>query len=280
MPADKSTTAEKKGRGLLRWKRWVYSSLRNTLGGLGCGVCILGFALGIFLIGVRLTASSLLIRVGEAFLGLAMMSAIWLGIVAIGYRARRSSCCNSRNYEEVSDWLISLADGANAGRYSVAIDVLGDIRDKRATSAIVGALSDDADGIRLQAVEALIKISDPRALPALVVALRDGYRTVRRRAVAAVDQLGWRPENESERIDYLIAKETWSDVVAAGDNAIEPLIRSLNDNDAVFRKNAIIALGKLGGEMAYIALSKRDVMENDTNVRIALKTAMQKSKSR
>ncbi len=64
----------------------------------------------------------------------------------------------------------------------------------------------------MRAVEALGHIGDPQAMPILVDALNDPRHEVRMEAAWALDRLGWVPQSNLQRVDYLIAKGRWSEL--------------------------------------------------------------------
>ena len=76
---------------------------------------------------------------------------------------------------------------------------------------------------QLYAAEALGKIGDIRALGPLLEALRDINSRARFSVANALDKLGWKPENEKEKIYYLIAKGDWDELVRIGRPTIELL---------------------------------------------------------
>ncbi len=114
-----------------------------------------------------------------------------------------------------------------------------------AIGPLVGALGHPDDPVRLEAVDALIRIGRP-AVPALVEALVDERFPVRLGAAEALGRIGWVPETEQESIGYLIAKEQWASVSEFGADAVESLIRTLNDPDTAIQMGAARALGMIG----------------------------------
>lgn len=72
----------------------------------------------------------------------------------------------------------------------------------------------------------------------------DKYWKIRRDSAIALDKIGWKARNNTERIYYLIAKCKWDSLPELGEEAIEPLIHVLNTEDAYFQNLAIKALVK------------------------------------
>ena len=70
----------------------------------------------------------------------------------------------------------------------------------------------------------LVKFGEKSIAP-LIDAMKDGRRSVREAAVAALDELGWRPESDDDRIWYWITIQDWASVLGQGQAAIKPLIK-------------------------------------------------------
>ena len=75
--------------------------------------------------------------------------------------------------------------------------------------------------------------------------LRSSNYDVRKSAAHALDELGWTPQSQSERISYLIAKQQWTELVKIGTPAIPALIQALKDRDWRVRNSAAYALDKI-----------------------------------
>ncbi len=101
-----------------------------------------------------------------------------------------------------------------------AIDVLGDIRDRRPVPEIVARLSDDDENVRVAAAEALGKIKDPRAVVALTACL------------TSYEQ-GW--------LDYAAA-EALGEI--GDEKALGPLLAALGRSS--LREPVLESLGKIG----------------------------------
>ncbi len=123
---------------------------------------------------------------------------------------------------------------------------LGKIRDARAIPPLIRATGDPQMDVRVRAVEALGELGDDRAKAPLIEALHDPYHRVRMEAAWALDRLGWIPQNDLQRAEYLIAREQWNDLVQMGRAAIPPLIRALEIGYSGVRTGASEALRQLG----------------------------------
>jgi HEAT repeat protein len=138
---------------------------------------------------------------------------------------------------------------------------LGKIRDSRVTPALVRAVKDPDTDVRVCVVEALGRVGDDRAKPVLVEALNDPNHRVRMEAAWALDRLGWVPQSDLQRAEYLIAGEQWNKLVRMGRPAIIPLIRALEVEYSGVRTGASEALRQLG-QPALSALSAEASCKN------------------
>jgi len=80
----------------------------------------------------------------------------------------------------------------------------------------------------------------------LIQQLKEGSWEVRRKAAEALDKLGWKPKDDSEKAVYFIAKWEWDECVKLGKIAVEPLIKALKDENEGVRYGAAEALVKIG----------------------------------
>src|SRR5690606_14917354 len=120
------------------------------------------------------------------------------------------------------------------------------IRDPRAVPQLIKAVKDPRPDVRIRAVEALGEIGDDRAKPPLVDVLNDPHHQVRMEAAWALSKLGWVPQSDLQKAEYLIASEQWSELVRMGRTAIPPLIRALGAEYSGVRTGASEALRQLG----------------------------------
>jgi HEAT repeat protein len=133
-------------------------------------------------------------------------------------------------------------------RYEAA-EALGKIKSAHAAEHLVRALKDEERDVRTSVVEALTSIGKP-AEEHLVQALNDNDSDIRMGAAEALDKLGWQPGDDTERVQYLLAKRDWGELTTVGETAAEPLIRALDDNDWAVRTSAAEALGTIGDARA------------------------------
>ena len=135
-------------------------------------------------------------------------------------------------------------DSVLQGRAVEALEKIG----KPAVEPLITALKDEDSDVRWRAAEILGKIKDPRAVESLIAALKNEDLWARRRVAEALGGQGWKPGDDTEKFDYLIAKQEWDELVKMGKSAVEPLITALNDKDPGVRWEAVEALGEITGK--------------------------------
>ncbi|MFC1550879.1 HEAT repeat domain-containing protein [Candidatus Neomarinimicrobiota bacterium] len=136
----------------------------------------------------------------------------------------------------------------NAANAIIKIDTV-------AVEPLIKALGDDNHKIRSFAAAALGEIGDIRAVEPLIAALKNDYQVDEVAAIAlgkigdvrAVEPLTFaalKDDNEYRRADAAEALGRFSN------DAPKALIEALNDNDAIIRTNAALAMGKIGDKQA------------------------------
>jgi hypothetical protein len=99
--------------------------------------------------------------------------------------------------------------------------------------------------VQKKAVEALGKIEDPRVKTALIHALGDDDAIVRLQAAEVLDEIGWTPEKETQKLSYFIARGDWEALIPFGGQAVIPLSKRTNDKDRNVREHVADTLAKL-----------------------------------
>jgi HEAT repeat protein len=159
----------------------------------------------------------------------------------------------------------------------LAADSLGKIRDPRAVEPLITALKDA--NIRLEAEEALANIGEPAVKPLidasnkllntgqnewffavisalgdlggtlaiqqLISLLKPGSYLYNRLAAEALDDAGWKPNQDENWALYWIQKENWGKCVEIGAPAVEPLAQ-FYESSSKSKEDVIGALSKLG----------------------------------
>jgi HEAT repeat protein len=145
----------------------------------------------------------------------------------------------------------ALRDPSAEVRLHVA-EILGDLRDPGATTALLERVSDpqELSNVRHTAAQALGKIGDRAATPALIAAVEQGDFWVRYAAVEALGRLG--DERAVSALLRLIQQDAWTRpaiVQALGNighlDAVETLVAALEDNNDAVRVASMEALIKI-----------------------------------
>lgn len=155
----------------------------------------------------------------------------------------------SEHSDSVEPLLFALKD-READVRSAAARGLGRFQDRRAVEPLVQMLSDRSPVARAAAAEALGRLGDGRAVGWLVRLLRDAEPAVRSRASMSLRQLGWEPDNDTERAFHLMATGTLRQVAALGADAIEPLVELLRNGPPDKQLEAVKVLGEMDDQKA------------------------------
>jgi HEAT repeat protein len=180
----------------------------------------------------------------------------------------------SEHSDSVEPLLFALKDREVDVR-SAAARGLGRFQDRRAVEPLVQMLRDRAPLARAAAAEALGRLGDARAVGWLVRLLRDAEPAVRSRASLSLRQLGWQPENDTERAFHLMATGTLRQVAALGADAIEPLVELLRKGPPDKQLEAVKALGEMDDRKAVKPLLEA-LQKNLPAVRIAALEALER----
>lgn len=110
--------------------------------------------------------------------------------------------------------------------YEICIEVLMARGDIRGLAMIFASLGTTIPNFEVSGwvKSMLVKFGEISITP-LIDAMKDGRRSVREAAVAALDELGWQPESDDDRIWYWITKQDWVSVQGQGQAAVKPLIK-------------------------------------------------------
>ncbi|MDP8233546.1 MAG: HEAT repeat domain-containing protein [Candidatus Saelkia tenebricola] len=154
-----------------------------------------------------------------------------------------------------------------------AAEALGKIGNINAVKPLTMLLNDKYYMVRVKAAEALGNIGDAKSVEPLIPIMKDQDYSVRMSAANALEILGWKPSNISENIIYLIAKDSWNEIVNLGKNAVEFLVailRSKDDYNHKIKKDIAVALGIIGDTRAVEPLINAISGYNGLEVAIAL----------
>ena len=188
-------------------------------------------------------------------------------------------------------------------RKNVAI-ALGQIGDARAVDALIAALGDPADEVRMWSARSLGEIKDPRATEALVLLVNDRNNAVRREALIALGKIkepravgalieamrkrsaeieasspGMMPEQvalDTKRLTIMndpVLEEAPVTLKQIGEPAVAPLISALKSTDPVFRQRILAALNGSKDASAVDAIIAA-LNDTDMGVRSAALSAL------
>lgn len=167
------------------------------------------------------------------------------------------NCLKSKEYwvrQSAADVLAKL--GRATSQDTILITESDAARQKRRAAAeiLLAMLRDRDRDFRLAAAEALARMNFADGVQGLAAALMDPDRTVQTAAAKALEKLRWQPEETPQRARFLVALEKWSEAVALGAAAIDPLADAITWREDAGRRRAIDALVQIGGQQAISAL--------------------------
>ncbi|MHA1883224.1 MAG: HEAT repeat domain-containing protein [Candidatus Thorarchaeota archaeon] len=111
---------------------------------------------------------------------------------------------------------------------------------------VITSLEDESTDVQKEAVRALGKLKDKRAVEPLVGVLLASDKYVRSDAAEALDLLGWQPSSPKETAWLLFAKQDWKKLVAMGDDAVETILKALDDDDNYLRGEILDPISESG----------------------------------
>ncbi|MCP4699874.1 MAG: hypothetical protein GY862_23930, partial [Gammaproteobacteria bacterium] len=145
-----------------------------------------------------------------------------------------------------------------------AVHALGEIKNPVSVPALIEALRDEKSKVRLFAVNALGNFKDPACAPALVEALQDENSDVRLFASEALERTHKNPACAPARLDALRNEEGRGNLKDPAD--VPALIEAFQNEDREVRESAIIALGDLK-DPACMPVLLEALQDEDIDVR-------------
>ena len=124
--------------------------------------------------------------------------------------------------------------------------VLGDIESAMSVNALVEALKDSSDTVRVAVAQSLQTLADPAACDGLVTLLETGPLEARRLAAQTLKSLGWQPKKAEEEALYLVARGQFDRAAMVGHIALRPLASLLKHSAYQIRVATLNALATLG----------------------------------
>ncbi|MCB0284610.1 MAG: HEAT repeat domain-containing protein [Calditrichaeota bacterium] len=177
--------------------------------------------------------------------------------------------------------LLNLTTYSNWVVRKAVVIALGEINDRRAVNALAVNLDDEKDEVALAAAKALASIGKPAvsvllnlltgrkknpyavialkemkidAITPLINLLKHPDMAVRKTVVKVLDMINWKPGQDEIGAAYFIAKQEWEKSIELGEQAVDPLIEVLTDDELWHRKRAAENLGKLNDNKAVDSL--------------------------
>jgi len=171
------------------------------------------------------------------------------------------------------EYLLLAANGMDATIALEAIRLLAGFEGGHVIRALQNATASTNPAIRAEAARSLSGRTGAECIGILKPLLQDGDAAVRKIAAEALQKLRWRPGNQTEEAWFLIALLRTEECAALGHNAVEPLIKVLQDPEAPVRLMAVQALGLIADERAVeplIAMVDDPIAEIRSAIAIAL----------
>jgi hypothetical protein len=162
--------------------------------------------------------------------------------------------------------LIKALNGRNKDIRLGCIEALGEIKDPRAVDPLLSILGDTSNEIRLQAALALGQIGDRRAITPLTNLLRDPDKYVRYGASLGLRQLNWTTDDPVEQAYLHLGQQEWEEIQRLKESAIPALSTALRDKDAGVREKAVELLGSIENIAALDPVYK-SLRDEDDRVR-------------
>lgn len=179
---------------------------------------------------------------------------------------------------QASKILINAIEELQGGVRAHCIIALGKLGDKQAVEPLLRVLSDDS--FCYLAAWALGQLEDKRAVEPLINLLNDTDWFIRSGAVKALGNIGDDRAVEplsrimnNNREEWDVCRDASNSLGQLGEAALQPLLQSLQDDDAETRFFAANALGKLGLSQAVDSLIPA-LQDSDANVRLAAAGAL------
>jgi len=160
--------------------------------------------------------------------------------------------------------------------------ILGEIGSQRAVPILMENLQSDDSSVRREATRALGKTKDKNAIPVLMQMLNDENRGTRIIAAKALSR-SFAQDLTFEQLIAIVSSDVSQPVVSKvfnelgnrkDERAVPVLINALKDERGWMRQEAVVALGKIGGDEAKSAL-KRMLSDKAENVRMVAREALE-----
>ena len=131
-----------------------------------------------------------------------------------------------------------------------AAKTLGNISSPESVVPLIESLKHEHSFVRKQSTAALGKIGDKRAVEPITGLIKDEDSYVREAVVNTLEELGWSPKTDEQKVDVLVAKKDWTSIRAFGSGAVDRLISLLDDEGYGVAEEAVSCLGDIGDKRA------------------------------
>ncbi|MFC2136077.1 HEAT repeat domain-containing protein [Bacteroidota bacterium] len=131
---------------------------------------------------------------------------------------------------------------------------------------LIAMLKSPGQKVKVYAIEVLSQLRDRRAIKPLADTLTDENCSVRKAAAVALKRLRWKPSSDIQRARLAVAHQDWQKTVDLQSAALNPLTIAINDRQYRVREEALLALGKIRDARATETLLAA-LMDPNTNTR-------------
>jgi HEAT repeat protein len=125
-----------------------------------------------------------------------------------------------------------------------------------ALDPLLSGLMDEDITIQEYSARKLGLLGNPTAIEPLIQKLYNPHTQVRIAVALALNNLGWLPRNDNEKISLIIAQQRWSDLDQFGKKIIDPLSAILDNENEDIKFRVISTLCKIDDERIIDILSK------------------------
>src|ERR1700677_1593440 len=150
----------------------------------------------------------------------------------------------SDDSDSIEPLLFALKDKEPEVRIA-AVEALGKIPDKRVMQPLLMQLRDPVAEVRGTVAEILGRRGDFQAIGALTGLLRDTDAQVGGIVSRSLERLGWKPGDESERLQHILAQGNLRQLSAMGPKAIPSLVELMRNGTPEKQFAAVKALGEI-----------------------------------
>ncbi len=157
---------------------------------------------------------------------------------------------NIGNPRAVEPLIATLKNSRNRRIKERAVEALGKLGDPRVVKPLIDATWRGVYLVNKKAQEVLKEVKEKVGIEPFITLLKDGNPKVSEYTAKALEKLGWHPENNNQKVIFLIATGKWNVIKKMGQTAVEPLIALINHENSSIQYLIIEALRELGDPRA------------------------------